>query len=91
MVQDVVPTKMARYQYSQSLLTADRVILIPGILRVPIRRHFILPKDKIGLADHLGQYFFPSARLLELFLRTRASSHRKNSDPQSALVGSMMR
>ena len=63
---EVIPT-MAQYQYSQSLLTADHVILIPGILRVPIRRHFILPKDKIGLADHLGQYFFPGARVLELF------------------------
>lgn len=58
---------IAQYQYSQSLIDASTVMLVPGIVRVPIRRHFILPKDKIAQVDHLSQYLFDGARVLELF------------------------
>lgn len=57
----------AQYQYSQSLIASDHVTLIPGILRLPIRRHFILPKDKFALAEHTSQYMFEGAKVLELF------------------------
>ena len=58
---------LPQYQYSQSLLAADQIMLIPGILRVPIRRHFIMPKDKFAQSEHLRQYFFNGAKVLELF------------------------
>mmetsp|Transcript_28521 Transcript_28521/g.27313 ORF Transcript_28521/g.27313 Transcript_28521/m.27313 type:complete len:368 (-) Transcript_28521:178-1281(-) len=58
---------LPQYQYSQSLLSADQIMLIPGILRVPIRRHFIMPKDKFAQSEHLSQYFFEGAKVLELF------------------------
>jgi Methyltransferase domain len=58
---------LAQYQYSQSLIDASQVMLIPGVLRFPIRRHFILPKDKIAQIDHLSQYLFDGATVLELF------------------------
>eukprot|EP01038_Epipyxis_sp_PR26KG_P008398 gene8398-11356_t len=63
---DVINTG-PQYEFSQSLIKADNIALIPGILRVPIRRHFILPKDKIALSDHMSEYFFDGARVLELF------------------------
>lgn len=34
---------------------------------MPIKRHFILPKDKVAQIDHLSQYFFDGAKVLELF------------------------
>eukprot|EP00981_Chlorochromonas_danica_P006601 scaffold1438_cov173-Ochromonas_danica.AAC.6 len=46
---------------------ADHATIIPGILRLPIRRHFVMPKDKFSLAEHLQQYSFPGAKVLELF------------------------
>ena len=58
---------IAQYQYSQSLIDAANVQLFPGLLRVPIRRHFILPKDKVAQMDHLDQYFNEGAKVLELF------------------------
>ena len=58
---------LPQYQYSQSLLAADQIMLIPGLLRVPIRRHFIMPKDKFAQSEHLSQYFFNGAKVLELF------------------------
>ena len=43
--------------------------IIPGFLRIPIRRHFILPKDKIALAEHLSSVaeIPEGASVLELF------------------------
>ena len=73
---DEVLNTGAQYVYSQSLIQSDQIQLIPGLLRVPIRRHFILPKDKLAWADHL-QYHFSryqnvsasdaGPRVLELF------------------------
>lgn len=63
---DIINT-LPQYQYSQSLITSDHVTLFPGLVRVPIRRHFIMPKDKIALAEHYGDYFFDGAKVLELF------------------------
>lgn len=42
-------------------------MILPGVLRAPIRRHFIMPKDKIALTEHYSQYFFNGAKVLELF------------------------
>jgi hypothetical protein len=58
---------LPQYQFSQSALAADQIMIIPGILRVPIRRHFIYPKDKFAQSEHLAQYFFNGAKVLELF------------------------
>jgi hypothetical protein len=44
-----IPTQY-QYQYSQSLMEADHVIIVPGLVRVPIRRHFVMPKDKFAFA-----------------------------------------
>jgi hypothetical protein len=63
---DVINTQ-PQYVYSQSLIKADYVQIIPGLVRVPIDRHFIMPKDKLALADHMSQYFFDNATVLELF------------------------
>jgi SAM-dependent methyltransferase len=63
---DVINTG-PQYSYSQSLLESDQVQIIPGLLRLPIRRHFIMPKDKFALSEHMGQYFFDGAKVLELF------------------------
>lgn len=63
---DVINTG-AQYEFSQSLIMCDHVTLIPGILRFPIRRHFIFPKDKFALSEHMSQYFFDGAKVLELF------------------------
>lgn len=46
---------------------ADHATIIPGILRLPIRRHFVMPKDKFALAEHLQQYTSRGAKVLELF------------------------
>jgi hypothetical protein len=54
---DEVLNTGVQYSYSQSLLRSDNVQLIPGVLRVPIKRHFILPKDKIALAEHMDIFF----------------------------------
>jgi SAM-dependent methyltransferase len=64
---DVTSNTLAQYQYSQSLLKSDFVTLFPGLLRVPIQRHFIFPKDKFALAEHYSQYFFDGCSVLELF------------------------
>lgn len=45
----------------------DHVTLIPGVLRFPIKRHFIQPKDKFAMAEHLSNTFFEGAKVLELF------------------------
>jgi len=58
---------LPQYQFSQSLIMADHVIVVPGLLRLPIRRHYILPKDKVALATHMKDYFFDDAKVLELF------------------------
>lgn len=63
---DIINT-LPQYQYSQSLITSDHVTLFPGLWRFPIRRHFIMPKDKIALAAHYSDYFFDDAKVLELF------------------------
>ena len=63
---DIINT-LPQYQYSQSLITADHVTIIPGLFRLPIRRHFIMPKDKIALSEHMGEYFKDGAKVLELF------------------------
>jgi SAM-dependent methyltransferase len=63
---DVINT-LPQYQYSQSLITSDHVTLFPGLIRVPIRRHFIMPKDKVALAAHYSDFFFEGAKVLELF------------------------
>jgi hypothetical protein len=44
-----IPTQY-QYQYSQSLIEADHVIIVPGLVRLPIRRHFVMPKDKFAFA-----------------------------------------
>lgn len=41
---------LPQYQFQQSLIDADKVSVLPGLLSLPIRRHFILPKDKVALA-----------------------------------------
>jgi len=64
---DEVINTLPQYQYSQSLLASDHVTVFPGLLRFPIRRHFIMPKDKIALAGHMEDYFFDGAKVLELF------------------------
>lgn len=64
---DEVINTLPQYQYSQSLIEADQVTLIPGLLRVPIKRHFILPKDKVALAEHMSPYFKDGDKVLELF------------------------
>lgn len=64
---DTVINTQANYIFSQSLIKSDNIQIIPGVLRLPIDRHFILPKDKLALADHYSQYFFPGAKVLELF------------------------
>jgi len=64
---DEVMNCLIDYSYSQSLIAADHVTIIPGIFRIPIRRHWVLPKDKLAFADHLQQYFSPGAKVLELF------------------------
>lgn len=72
-----------------SLIEADKVALLPGILKLPIKRHFIYPKDKVALSgitlcvnlletaaqfivshylsEHMGEYYFKEAKVLELF------------------------
>ena len=64
---DEVINTLPQYQFSQSLIESDQATLIPGFLRVPIRRHFILPKDKVALAEHLRPIIKPGATVLELF------------------------
>lgn len=71
------------------MIEADKVALLPGILKLPIKRHFIYPKDKVALSgitlcvnlletaaqfivshylsEHMGEYFFKEAKVLELF------------------------
>jgi SAM-dependent methyltransferase len=67
---DIINT-LPQYQYSQSLIETNFITLVPGIFRVPTNRHFILPKDKIALKDHLSQYAATKSmdepRVLELF------------------------
>lgn len=55
------------YQSTQSLLENDYIGIIPAVFRLPIRHHYVLPKDKIAWKDHLSQYLFPGASVLELF------------------------
>lgn len=63
---DVINT-LPQYQFSQSLIESDQMTLLPGLLRIPTRRHFILPKDKIALAEHMRPYFKDDMKVLELF------------------------
>lgn len=64
---DEIFNTAVQYEYSQSLIMADHVTIVPGVFRLPIRRHFILPKDKVAWSDHLSQFFFKDAKVLELF------------------------
>ena len=41
--------------------------MVPLFLRLPVKRHFLFPKDRLALSDHLEQYLTPGARVLELF------------------------
>lgn len=64
---DEVINTVVEYKASASLLRAENWIAVVGLLKVPIRRHFIYTKDKIALADHMAQYgFFPGAKVLEI-------------------------
>jgi hypothetical protein len=65
---DIIQTQ-AQYIYSQSLIKSDIIQIIPGLLRVPINRHFIMPKDKIALSYHMNEYCSSNSNLqvLELF------------------------
>mmetsp|Transcript_11913 Transcript_11913/g.19903 ORF Transcript_11913/g.19903 Transcript_11913/m.19903 type:complete len:385 (-) Transcript_11913:1852-3006(-) len=63
---DVINTG-PQYEYSQSLIEADHLTIIPGIFRLPIRRHFVMPKDKFAFSEHIGQHLFDGANVLELF------------------------
>ena len=65
--QDEPSNTGVQYEFSQSLIEADAVTLIPGILRLPIKRHYVFPKDKFALSEHIEQYFFKDAKVLELF------------------------
>jgi SAM-dependent methyltransferase len=57
-----------QYKYSQSLIESDVVQIVPGLVRVPIKRHFIMPKDKLALALHMSEYCTNSGvQVLELF------------------------
>ena len=51
---DEVINILPQYSYSQSLIKSDQIQIIPGLFRLPTRRHFILPKDKISLSDHMS-------------------------------------
>ena len=64
---DEVLNTLPQYVYSQSLIESDQITLIPGFLRVPVRRHFVLPKDKVALSEHMGELIQPGATVLELF------------------------
>jgi hypothetical protein len=65
---DLGPTNTGpQYEFSQNLMRADHLTIIPGLLRLPIRRHFVLPKDKFALAEHTSQYLADDATVLELF------------------------
>ena len=55
-----------QYQLSQSLIMTDKTVIFPG-LNVPIKRHFVFPKDKIALSEHVRDEFFDGAKVLELF------------------------
>ena len=41
--------------------------MVPLFLRLPVKRHFLFPKDRLALSDHLEQYLTPGAKVLELF------------------------
>lgn len=69
---DEVSNTLAQYQYSQSLLESTFITIFPGALRVPVNRHFVLPKDKIALKEHLYPYIIENKQakkpsVLELF------------------------
>ncbi len=83
---EIIPTMM-QYQYSQSLIASDHIIVVPGLLRVPIKRHFILPKDMVALNDHYSQYFFDGANVLELFSVYESILPRKYRNKLGATVG----
>ena len=83
---EIIPTMM-QYQYSQSLIASDHIIIVPGLLRVPIKRHFILPKDKVALNDHYSQYFFEGANVLELFSVYESILPRKYTNKLGVTVG----
>lgn len=76
-----------QYSFSQSLIENDFVTLIPGIFRIPIKRHFIYPKDKFALSEHMEQYFFPGAKVLELFSCYESILPEKYTRKSSPLVG----
>ena len=38
-----------------------------GLFRLPVRRHWIFPKDKFALSEHMDQYVKDDAKVLELF------------------------
>lgn len=63
---DVINTQ-ANYIFSQSLIKSDLATAVPGLLRLPIDRYFTYPKDKLALSDHMSQYYFTNASVLELF------------------------
>lgn len=65
---DDVFNTQAQYIYSQSLLKSDYATLLPGLLRVPISRHFVYPKDKLAMIDHLSQFITQNnVSVLEIF------------------------
>ena len=43
---DSAVNTIAAYQSSQSLIATNHVTLIPGFVRLPIKRHFVFPKVK---------------------------------------------
>jgi hypothetical protein len=47
-----------QYSYSQRLIESDRVAILPAFLDLPIKRHFIYPKDKIAFSGKLILFFF---------------------------------
>lgn len=86
---DEVINTLPQYQYSQSLIEADQVTIFPGLLRVPIRRHFVLPKDKVALTEHLRPYVTPGARVLELFSTYESILPASARTPQAAAAAGL--
>lgn len=62
---DVINTG-ATYQLTQSMIMANKAAIFPGV-SLPIKRHFIFPKDKVALAEHLKEDVCDEAKVLELF------------------------
>lgn len=59
---DVINTG-PQYTFSQSLVVSDQATIFPGLLRLPVRRHWIFPKDKFALSEHMDQYVQDGAKV----------------------------